>query len=84
MGEETQREKEKLLKTEITHYEQFLPFPLCFQKTCTANTKKPGLAWERVKHHEFHGPITMRCPACYNASQRCSQSMFPGLFLTSI
>ena len=23
---------------EIAPYEQFLPFPLCFQKTCTADT----------------------------------------------
>ena len=25
-------------KGEIAHYEQFLHFPLCFQKTCTADT----------------------------------------------
>ena len=25
-------------KGEIARYEQFLPFPLCFQKTCTADT----------------------------------------------
>ena len=25
-------------KGEITHYEQFLLFPQCFQKTCTADT----------------------------------------------
>ena len=25
-------------KVEIAHYEQFLLFPQCFQKTCTANT----------------------------------------------
>ena len=25
-------------KGEIAHYEQFLLFPQCFQKTCTANT----------------------------------------------
>ena len=25
-------------KEEIVHYEQFLPFPQCFQKTCTAVT----------------------------------------------
>ena len=29
---------ETLEKGEITHYEQFLVFPHCFQKTCTANT----------------------------------------------
>ena len=36
-------------KGEIARYEQFLLFPQCFQKTCTAETLKPGLVWERVK-----------------------------------
>jgi hypothetical protein len=36
-------------KGEIARYEQFLLFPQCFQKTCTAYTQKPGLVWERVK-----------------------------------
>ena len=36
-------------KGEIARYEQFLLFPQCFQKTCIADTKKPGLVWERVK-----------------------------------
>ena len=35
-------------KGEIAHYEQFLLFPQCFLPTCTAETQKPGLAWERV------------------------------------
>ena len=26
-----------------------LLFPQCFQKTCAADTLKPGLPWERVK-----------------------------------
>ena len=34
---------------EIAHYEQFLLFPQCFQKTCSADTSKHGLVWERVK-----------------------------------
>ena len=34
-------------KGEIARYEQFLLFPRCFQKTCTADTS--GLVWERVK-----------------------------------
>ena len=34
---------------EIARYEQFLLFLRCFQKTCTADTLKPGLVWERVK-----------------------------------
>ena len=36
-------------KGEIARYEQFLLYPQCFQKICTADTKKPGLAWERVE-----------------------------------
>ena len=36
-------------KGEIACYEQYLLFPLCFQKTCTADKLKPGLVWERVK-----------------------------------
>ena len=32
----------------IACYEQFLLFPQCFQKTCTADTYKPGLVLERV------------------------------------
>ena len=36
-------------KGEIARYEQFLLFPRCFQKTCTADTLKPGLVWERDK-----------------------------------
>ena len=36
-------------KGEIARYEQFLLFPQCFQKTCTADKQKPGLVWERVK-----------------------------------
>ena len=35
-------------KGEIAHDEQFLLFPQCFPKTCTADTQKQGLVWERV------------------------------------
>ena len=35
-------------KGEIARNEQFLLFPQCFQNTRTADTWKPGLAWERV------------------------------------
>ena len=35
-------------KGEIARYEQFLLFPHFFQKTCTADTCKPGLVLERV------------------------------------
>ena len=38
-------------KGEIAHYEQFLLFPQCFQKTCTEGMYKPGLLWERVNIH---------------------------------
>ena len=34
-------------------YEQFLLFPQCFQKTCTADTLKPGLVWERINRDEY-------------------------------
>ena len=36
------------VKGKIAFYEQFLLLPLCFQKTCTADTLKQGLVWERV------------------------------------
>ena len=35
-------------KGEIAHYEQFLLFLLCFQKTCTADALKLGFVWERL------------------------------------
>ena len=35
-------------KGEIARDELFLLFLRCFQKTCTADTQKPGLVWERV------------------------------------
>ena len=35
-------------KGETAHLEQFLLFPPCFQKTCTEDTQKAGLVWERV------------------------------------
>ena len=34
-------------KKEIGLDEQFLFYPPCFQKTCKAETSKPGLFWER-------------------------------------
>ena len=36
-------------KGDIACYEQFLPFPECFPKTCSADMRNPGLVWERVK-----------------------------------
>ena len=32
-------------KEEIACYKQFLLFPQCFQKTCTADMLKQGLVW---------------------------------------
>ena len=37
-----------MVKGEIARYEQFLLFLQRFQKTCTADTLKPGLVWERA------------------------------------
>ena len=42
-------------KGEIACNEQFLLFPQCFQKTCTPDTLKPGLVWERVKGFFWSG-----------------------------
>ena len=36
---------------EIARYEQFLLFPQCFHKTCTAVTYNPGFVWVRNKCH---------------------------------
>ena len=36
-------------KREIARHEQFLLFPQCFHKTCTADTCEPGLVWARFK-----------------------------------
>ena len=36
-------------KGEIAHYEQFLLFPQSFQKSCSEDTLKQRLVWERVK-----------------------------------
>ena len=40
---------------EIVHFEEFLLFPQCFEKTCTADTQKPGLVSERVKFNVRKG-----------------------------
>ena len=36
-------------KGEIARYEQFLLFPLCFQKACFPGASKGVIVWERVK-----------------------------------
>ena len=48
-GKFSKRVENTVGKGEIAGYEQFLLFPQCFQKTCTADMYKPGLVWERVK-----------------------------------
>ena len=36
-------------KGEIAHYEQFLPFPQCFQKACFPGASKGVIVWKWVK-----------------------------------
>ena len=43
-------------KGENARYEQFLLFPQCFQRTCTADMQKQGLVWERVNIHVIINP----------------------------
>ena len=47
-------------KGEGARYEQFLLFLKCFQKTCTANKKEPGLVWERVNQQSAN-----QIPSCH-------------------
>ena len=49
MAEVLQMGRKHCGKRRNAHYEQFLLFPQCFQKTCTADTEKPGLVRKRVK-----------------------------------
>ena len=37
---------------EIARYEQFLPFPQCFQKACFPGASKGVIVWEWVKRAE--------------------------------
>ena len=55
-------EEEKLLPTSNFSFPPPPP-PQCFYKTCTADSKKPGLVWGRVKtffikstHNSYHTP----------------------------
>ena len=45
----SERVKNTVGKGEIAHYKQFLLFPQCFQKTCTADTLKQGLFGKGLK-----------------------------------
>ena len=40
-------------KGKIGRNEQCLLLPQCFQKASTADTKKPGLVWERFRTGKF-------------------------------
>ena len=40
-------------KREIARYEQFLLFPLCFQKACFLRGSKGVIVWEWVKSHSI-------------------------------
>ena len=42
--------KKHCVKGEFARYEQILLFPQSFRKACTADTLKPRLVSERVKH----------------------------------
>ena len=53
MAENFSKRVEKTVgKGEIARHEQFLLFPQYFQRTCNADTFKPGCAWERAKRRE--------------------------------
>ena len=56
-------------KGEIVRYEQFLLFQQCFQKTLLADTLKPGLVWERVKHI-YIASIEQQVPTYYGNLSR--------------
>ena len=46
-------------KGEIACYEQFLLFPLCFQKTCTADTFKPGLVFKVLTDQDLNQSLSL-------------------------
>ena len=46
-------------KGEIARYEQFLPFPQCFQKACFPEASKGVIVWEWVKCLLWKGRITL-------------------------
>ena len=47
-GKFSKREENVVGEGRNAHCEQFLLFPHCFQKTCTAHALKQGIGWERV------------------------------------
>ena len=48
------REENMVEKGEIAYCEQFVLCPGCFQNTCTADTCKQRLVWERDKNHSIN------------------------------
>ena len=42
-------------KEEIARYEQFLPFPQCFQKACFPGVSKGVIVWEWVNFVVYKG-----------------------------
>ena len=60
--DENKRNLSKLVENtvgegEIARYEQFLILPQCFQKTCTADTQKPGLFGKGLTHSHTITPF---------------------------
>ena len=80
MEERSQKQVENTVgKGEIARYEQFLLFPQCFRKTCTADTFKPGTVWERVKVlavtilEQMHENLLLDCLLSIKESGRCER-----------
>ena len=48
-GEKFTTKVENAVGKEVARYEQFLLFPLGFQKTCSANTSKQRFVWKGLK-----------------------------------
>ena len=51
-------------KGEIARYEQFLLFPQCFQKTCSADTWKPGIVCYRATFIFLFRALRVRKKMC--------------------
>ena len=53
----SKQEENTVGKGEIAHYEQFLLFPQCFQKTCFPGASKGVIVWEWINQTiEIRGP----------------------------
>ena len=62
IAEFSKRVENTVGKGESAHYEQFVLFPQCFQKTSAADTYKPGLVWERVNLPSTQGHVVFFYP----------------------